>query len=337
MRRGPRLRLISLLAAVAAGAGLAAAGLWALLAPAGPDSAQLITVTPGESVGRVAATLGERGLIRSPAAFVLAAYVSGKWRRLQAGRYDLTASMSALEVLDALCHGTRKAWRWVTIPEGYTIRQIGEQLEKVGLASAEDFRREAQLPREADPGFSVSGHSLEGYLFPDTYRVDAGEPPAGIIAQMLRRFDQVVWRGLFRGKPSYQGRSLREILILASLVEGEAKQEKERPIIAGVLMNRLRRGMRLECDATVQYALGGGRKERLTHEDLLIESEYNTYQHPGLPPGPICNPGEASIKAAMKPAQVPYLYYVARADGSHVFSRSFAEHQVATRSVRGGR
>ena len=126
------------------------------------------------------------------------------------------------------------------------------------------------------------------------------------------------------------------MIILASLVEAAAKQEDERPIIAGVLLNRLARGQRLECDATVQYALGADRKSRLMYEDLEIESDYNTYLHEGLPPGPICNPGEASIRAALEPADVAYLYYVARPDGSHVFSRTFAEHRAAIARIRGG-
>ncbi len=176
---------------------------------------------------------------------------------------------------------------------------------------------------------------LEGYLFPDTYRVRHGAPGGEIAGQMLRRFDEVVWRGLFHEHGTYQGRSVNDIIILASLVEAEAKRDSERAVIAGVLMNRLRLGQRLECDATIQYALGKDRKQKLLYKDLEIESEYNTYKHAGLPPGPICNPGKASIEAAMNPAAVPYLYYVARPDGSHCFSRTLAEHDGGEAAAEG--
>jgi UPF0755 protein len=294
----------------------------------------VVTVARGDSVSKVAAMLRREGLIRSAPVFTAAAYLSGKWRRIQAGRFELTPTMAPLEVLDAVSRGSRKAWRWLTVPEGYTLRQIAEEVATAKLASADAFYTQAQLTTDFDPAFPIPRQSLEGYLFPDTYRVDVGESAQMIIQQMLRRFESVIWRGLFHGNPTYQGRSIGDIIILASLVEGEAKHEQERPVIAGVLMNRLNQGIKLECDATVQYALGDGRKSRLLNEDLTVPSEYNTYQHEGLPPGPICNPGEASIRAAMEPARVPYMYYVARPDGSHVFSVTFAQHQAAIAQIR---
>jgi UPF0755 protein len=151
---------------------------------------------------------------------------------------------------------------------------------------------------------------------------------------MLRRFEEVVWTEILGGREVDGERSLSDTLVLASMVEEEAKHDEERSIIAGVYVNRLRRGQLLECDATVQYALGADRKPRLTYDDLEVESDYNTYLHPGLPPGPICSPGEASIRAAVEPADVPYLYYVARPDGSHVFSRTLNEHEAAKARVR---
>ena len=321
---------------IAAGAALVllVAGFWSLAVPVGGGEPELVTVVPGQSVSETASALSSKGLIRSPMLFVVAAYATGKWRHIQAGRHEFTPSMTALEILDALCRGARKAWRWVTIPEGYTLRQIAHEMESRKLVLAQEFLREANDRATGAVSFPRPSGSLEGYLFPDTYRVDVGETSADIVQQLLRRFDQVVWQGLFRSKASYRGRSLSEIITLASLVEGEAKQEKERPLIAGVLMNRLRRGIRLQCDATVQYALGQDRKSRLANRDLLVDSEYNTYLHAGLPPGPICNPGEASIRAAMDPARVPYLYYVARADGSHIFSETFSQHQAAIATLR---
>jgi len=332
-RRKLRRKLGAALALAAAGL-LAAAVIWTLMLPAGGGAPRLVTVEPGQSVCEVACALDGAGLIRSANALVAAAYVSGKWRRIQAGRHELDPGMTPLEILDALCRGSRRAWRWITIPEGYTVRQIAAEVEEKRLAPAASFLTLAGRPEEFDVPFLLPHGSMEGYLFPDTYRIEANETPREIITQMLRRFGQVVWLGLFEGRPTCRGRSLQEIMILASLVEGEAQLEQERPLIAGVLMNRLRQGQRLECDATVQYALGERRRSRLTHEDLSIESAYNTYLHTGLPPGPICNPGEASIKAAMEPARVPFLYYVAKPDGSHIFSNTYAEHQAAIARLR---
>jgi len=329
-----RLRLVSRIAALCALAAIAVAIVVGLLVPAGHNAPTVVTVGRGDSVSKVAAMLRQDDLIRSAPMFTAAAYLSGKWRRIQAGRFELTPTMTPLEMLDAISRGSRKAWRWLTVPEGYTLRQIAEDVAKEKLVSADDFYMQARLTTDFAPPFPVPGRSLEGYLFPDTYRVDVGQSAQAIISQMLRRFESVVWRGLFHGNPSYRGRNMSDIITLASLVEGEAKHDEERPTIAGVLMNRLNRGIKLECDATVQYALGDGRKSRLINEDLTVPSEYNTYQHEGLPPGPICSPGEASIRAAMEPARVPYMYYVARLDGSHVFSVTFAQHQGAIAQIR---
>jgi UPF0755 protein len=316
---------------------LATAMLWSMAVPAGTGGPRLVALAHGQKVTAVAQALAGQGLVRSPQAFVATAYLTGKWRRIQAGRHDLAPTMTGFEVLDALCRGSRSAWRWLTIPEGYTLRQIAAAVETAGVGRADEFLAVAQRPESATVPFPLPSTGLEGYLFPDSYRIGAAERPDDIIARMLHRFDQVVWEGFFRGQPTYKGKGLNEVIILASLVEAEAKREQDRPLIAGVLMNRLRRGQRLECDATVQYALGDGRKPRLRAEDLNVQSDYNTYLHPGLPPGPICNPGEASIRAAMNPANTPYLYYVARPDGSHVFSRTFEEHQAAAAALRSAR
>jgi UPF0755 protein len=314
-----------------------AGGFWAVATPVGPGAPRLVTVQEGQSVSDVAGVLREARLVRSARALAVAAYVTGKWRRIQPGRHELDPGMTGLEMLDALSRAPRASWHWLTIPEGFTVRQIAERIEEEELGAADQFLAAAERPRTFDAAFPLPEGSLEGYLFPDTYRIEDNQGARGIVVQMLRRFDQVVWQGLFEREAERNGRSLREVIILASLVEAEAKQEDERPIIAGVLLNRLARGQRLECDATVQYALGADRKSRLMYEDLEIESDYNTYLHEGLPPGPICNPGEASIRAALEPADVAYLYYVARPDGSHVFSRTFAEHRAAIARIRGER
>lgn len=326
---------LSMLVLLSAGL-MVGGGVWSVLSPVDEGEPVLLVVEPGQKASQVALALQEEGLIRNADTFLAAAYLTGRWRCIKAGRHELNSGMSALKILDALCRGSRTAWRWITIPEGYDVRQIAEKIEQERLGKAAVFRQAAAEPWALQAGFPLPADSLEGYLFPDTYRVDVGETERQIIGQMLRRFEQVVWKGLFHEKKQYNGRSMREILILASMVEWEAQKAEERATIAGVLWNRLQRGQRLECDATVQYALGDGRKTRLLFEDLKVESEYNTYLHNGLPPGPICNPGEASIRAAMNPAKVAYLYYVARSDGSHIFSTTFAQHQAAIAQVRRG-
>jgi UPF0755 protein len=314
-----------------------AAGFWAVTTPVGPGAPRLVTVREGQSVWQVAALLKRARLIRSAQALAVAAYMTGKWRHIKAGRHELDPGMTGMELLDALSRAPRTTWHWLTIPEGYTVRQIAERIEEEGLGRADEFLEAAGRPETFEASLPLPEDSLEGYLFPDTYRIEDSQGARGIVAQMLRRFDQVVWENLFERGTEHNGRSLTEVVILASLVEAEAKQDDERPVIAAVLLNRLARGQRLECDATVQYALGAERKARLMYEDLEIESDYNTYLHEGLPPGPICNPGEASLRAALEPAEVPYLYYVAQPDGSHVFSRTFAEHRRAIARIRGGR
>ncbi len=332
-RRGPIFWLI-VAALTSTFAVLVWGGVRSLTVPVGPGRPQIISVERGESVSEVAMTLRDRGLVRNANTMVIAAYLTGKWRGIQAGRHELDSSMSALDMLDALCWGSRTAWRWITIPEGYNLEQIASKLQEERVGSRQQLLAAAQAPSRFEVDFPLPQDSLEGYLFPDTYRVDSGETEEDIIAQMLRRFDEVVWKNLFEEQREHDGRTLREIVILASLVEWEAQHDAERPTIAGVLLNRLKRGQKLECDATVQYALGENRKSRLAYDDLSVNSEYNTYLHVGLPPGPICNPGESSIRAAMSPARVPYLYYVARPDGSHIFSTTFSQHLAAIARVR---
>jgi UPF0755 protein len=320
-------------------AGVSSVGweIWTVVTPIGQGDPRIVEVQTGQTVSEVADMLWETGLIRSKRTFVAAAYVTRQWSRVQAGRHELGPSMSLLEILDALCRQAQRDWRWTTIPEGYTLAETAAKIEEERLGRAADFLHEASRPQTFEVAFPLPHDSLEGYLFPDTYRVDTDQTERDMVAQMLRRFEQVVWRDLHGGKDADDEWPLRKTLILASMVEKEAQREEERAVIAGVYVNRLRRGQLLECDATVQYALGDKRKARLTYEDLEIDSPYNTYLHAGLPPGPICSPGEASIRAAMAPATVPYLYYVARPDGSHVFSRTFEEHRAAIARVRRGR
>jgi len=304
--------------------------------PPRPPGKMLFRIPSDASAAQVALRLQERGLIRNHRLFLIAARVRGVDRKFRAGWYLIPGGLSALRLMDGLASGRLKAPAIsVTLPEGLTNKEQARLFESAGLCSQEEFLKAAADSQAFKDvvRFPLPKGSLEGYLFPDTYLFERGTPPAKIVETMLRTFEKKAYLPL---QEAFAKAPLRfeESVILASLVEAEARVPHERPIIAGVYLNRLRMGKRLECDATVQYALGE-RKKRLLYSDLEVQSPYNTYLHPGLPPGPICNPGLASLQAAVKPADVPYLYYVARGDGSHIFSRTFSEHQRAIREIRG--
>lgn len=310
-------------------------GYWvasAVLLPAGGSRVVIVQIPRGASAGDIGRVLAGRGVIRSALGFRLLAHFAGNSARLQPGAYKLSPSMTPLAVLDKIAKGDAYAL-WITCPEGFTIRQIGKRLEVEGAGDADRFCRLAGFCGASFPtSFPHPLDSLEGYLFPDTYLAPVGEPEEKFIREMLACFERKVAVPL-AADISASGMSLHEVVTFASLIEREAKIPKERALVSAVLRNRLRRNMRLECDATVLYALGR-HKNRVLYRDLDVDSPYNTYRYAGLPPGPIANPGLASIRAALHPARVDYLYYVARPDGSHIFSRTFAEHQRARRIVR---
>lgn len=306
-----------------------------------------VVIAKGASAAEIASILGEKNLIRSPFVFRLTCRVGGSSVRLKPGVYEFSKSMSLPTIIAKLVQGETLE-QWVTVPEGYTIRQIADLLEAKQLADADAFVRLA-ITRgyEFSKYAFVYGNNLEGYLFPDTYLIARGTDMHGIIEKMLDAFEVKVALPLGTEIESVASKrfglgskafteGMNKILILASLVEREAKTPKDRPLVAAVLWNRLAKNMRLEVDATVSYIPGESKhnKNKLYYSDLEIDSPYNTYKYAGLPPAPICNPGLASIKAVLYPADVDYLYYVARPDGSHVFSRTFEEHVRAKRAIK---
>ncbi len=298
------------------------------------EQSLLVAIPQGASPKEIASILKKRRLIRSSLAFLFLVRLMGEEKNLKAGDYLLSPHLWPAEIVDKLARGESVSI-WVTIPEGYTARQIAEKLERLGLVDAHRFLR---IVRRGGGSFKngqfIPPGNLEGFLFPDTYKINRGATERQIIGMMVKNFKRKVVVPLESQirQAEQEGRSLREVIILASLVEREAKYDRDRPLIAGVLLNRLKRGMPLECDATVQYALGTT-KSRLTYEDLAVDSPYNTYKHKGLPPGPICNPGLKSILATLEPAETPYLFYVARPDGYHFFSRTVEEHNEAKRRI----
>lgn len=296
----------------------------------GDDAATRVTIPNGASMAVAADSLDRAGVIGSPRMFRMYAKLRGGDRGIKAGTYVLRRDASWEFVLDALRSG-RGVVNAVTIPEGYTLRQT-EALIVAKLGVSEDSVRTAVRDTALLRRLDVPTPHVEGYLFPDTYFFSPGTTARAAIQTMIRRFEQ-------RWKPEWTARldtlalSRHSILTLASIVEREAKLPQERPVIAAVYWNRLRRGMRLEADPTVQYALPEY-QARLLYRHLNIDSPYNTYRNAGLPPGPIGAPGAASIEATLYPANVPYLYFVAYPDGHHEFRTRLEEHQLASRAAR---
>lgn len=326
MRRPVRiLSLVALLVIL-----LSAAVVARALRPREPaGSARVVVIPAGASAGDIGRQLYAAGLIRRPADFLIAARLRGVSGSLQAGEYRLSPAMGLLEIVEAIARG-RVVEYAITIPEGATADEI---VHTVAAQNLGDHDRLSALVRTGAQTFEdaflrgLPEPSLEGYLFPDTYRIPRYRDERDVVRMFLDRFGQVVvplWQANGAGRP------LHEIVTLASLVEREAKLPTERPLIAGVLYNRLRRGWRLQVDATVLYALGR-RVGPVTLKDLEVDSPYNTYRYAGLPPGPIASPGLAAIDAVLQPARTDYLFYVARPDGSHAFSRTYQEHLAAAR------
>ena len=290
----------------------------------------VVNLVPGDSVSHIGRILQRRHVVRSAEGFVLAARLEGVENRLVAGRYELSPAMSPTQLAQLIAAGAT-ADDLVTIPEGFTAAQVASRLAHHGIGNAVDDRK---LVLRGGKNFTIGtyrpGPNLEGYLFPDTYRFPVGTTTSDAITEMIENFkNKVRDTGLLQLTPA----QIRSTIILASLVEKEAEVDGDRPLIAAVLKNRMRLHMRLDCDATLQYALPAHRT-RLFYTDLKRPSPYNTYLHGGLPPTPIANPGLESIRAALDPAHVGYLYYVARANGTHIFTDSLADHDRAIRSVR---
>ncbi len=304
-----------------------------ILTPAGRPAVTAYDLKPGTSVRELAHDLRQRGLIRSSLAFYCLLRVSPKSRLLQAGVHRLSPSMDALQVLSELTKVVRAPSIRLTIPEGERLPEVAHRVQQKLRVPASSFLAYTIYPRTTFPSKRyLPDTNLEGYLFPDTYDFAPSSTAREIVERMLDRFEQVVLQmpevraGHFPGHLNF-----RQFVILASLVEAEAKVDADRPYIAGVYLNRLKIGMRLECDSTILYALKARRA--LTLLDLRLPSPYNTYLHAGLPPGPICNPGRKSFEAALHP-RGDYLYYVRndrKGDGSHVFARTYAQHEANIR------
>jgi UPF0755 protein len=288
------------------------------------------TIPQKTSLRTAAESLSKAGLISSPTIFRLYAKVRGGDRAIRAGTYELKRGLSYGEILDALTGG-KGLVRSVTVPEGFSVWQVVKAVStrlQVPPESVEAAVRDTVWLHR----LNVPAATLDGYLFPDTYTVAEGTSARETIALMLRRFEQV-WKPEWTARLDTIGMSRHDVMTLASIVEKEAKLPQEREVIAGVYMNRLRDGMLLQADPTVQYALPE-HQTRLLYKHLKVKSDYNTYIKPGLPPGPIASPGKPSIIAALYPASVPYKYFVAFPDGHHEFRATIQQHEVAVAASR---
>jgi UPF0755 protein len=326
------LALPILLAVLAAGTG---AFLLRALSPLpGSEETVLFQVEPGASLGAVARNLESERLVRHAWAFEALARYRGLAGELRAGEYDLSPHLATGEILERIAEGRVRTYR-VVIPEGLTAAEIAERLEEVGLADAAEFLAAVRAQELVDE-LDVEGESLEGYLFPETYQLARGLPVEEIARAMVAQF-RAVWPEVAPASETL-GLSMLETVTLASIIEKETGAPGERPLIAAVFHNRLRRGMRLDSDPTVIYGIPrfDGNLIRAHLEDA--GNPYNTYQIRGLPPGPIANPGAEALRAAVEPADANYLYFVSRNDGTHEFSSNYAQHAAAVdRYQRRGR
>jgi UPF0755 protein len=288
----------------------------------------LFSVDKGQGVKSIAAALQKNGLIRSRTAFVLAYKLYYQPESLKAGEYAFPSPVVMKDILEAMTRG-RVYLHPVTIPEGLTGEETAREFEAAGLVTAAEFLEGFDDPSLVAAWDPEAGNA-EGYLFPETYHFSLKTTARDVIARMITQFESV-FTDVMRRRARELGLTVRQVTTLASLIEKETSRPEEKNTVSAVFHNRLRIRMKLDCDPTIIYALksAGTYEGRLRSRDLKLDSPYNTYLHAGLPPGPICNPGRASLEAALHPAPEDYLYFVSRNDGSHQFSRTFRDHQVA--------
>lgn len=289
-----------------------------------------VTIPTGSTFGTAVDSLARAGVISSPRFFSFYASAKHRDRSLKAGTYVFQRGASWNDVLDALTRG-KGLVHTVTIPEGFALSSIAPLLGRALSVSPESVivaASDSALRRRLD----IPTPTLEGYLFPDTYTFAEGTTPEEAVRVLVAQFEKV-WKPEWDARLQELAMSRHDIMTLASIVEKEARLGEERPVISAVYHNRLKRGMLLQADPTVQYALGR-HVDRVLYKDLEVDSRYNTYKHAGLPPGPIASPGAASIQAALYPANVPFLYFVAHPDGHHEFRQTFAEHTQAREQIR---
>ena len=321
-----RLSLLLVLVLIVGGAG----AWWAYSRLIEPyrgyqDTEIFVDIPAGSGPNVIGDRLVSSGIVRDALTFRAALLVSGRARSLKAGEYRFEAPMHALDVIDKIARGDVYK-RLLTFREGLTITEMAQVFEEKGFGKAAEFRDAAanvKLIAELDP----DARDLEGYLFPETYSLPRDTPAAVVVEQMVAGFKNAFPEDL-RAAAKEQGLTVRQVVTLASLVEKETAAAAERPLVGAVYRNRMKIGMGMQADPTVIYALqkAGQYRGNLSRDNLQFDSPYNTYRYAGLPPGPIASPGRASLVAAVKPADVDYLYFVSKNDGTHVFASTLDEH-----------
>lgn len=298
------------------------------------DTETVRLIIPGGATLRaVADSLRAHALIESPRRFRYYAIMTGRERAIHAGVFDVRRGDPMPALLRVLTSGGAAAYERLILPEGLMLPEVAAAVERqlgIPAESVLEAARDSALIERV----GASAETLEGYLYPSTYHVPIGATARDIVEQLVAEFE-TEWQPRWDARRDTLGYSRREIVILASIIEGEVRHDRDRPYVSSVYHNRLRAGWRLQADPTVIYALG--RRRRLFERDYLIRSPYNTYQIDGLPPGPIGQPSTASIEAALYPASTDFFYFVAQADGYHVFSRTLREHNRAIARIRNGR
>lgn len=290
-------------------------------------------VEEGTGVQGIAQNLKKQGIIKKMWPFLLGYRLYFFSKSLKAGEYEFDLPLSTKKILNLLSEG-KFYLHSITIPEGLTRREIAQHLASLEIVTEEDFLK-ASSRTEGIAFLDSQAENLEGYLFPETYSFSKGTSAETLVSAIVIQFKEVFTEEWQRRAAEIK-MTPREVVILASLIEKETSIPEERELVSAVFHNRLRIGMKLDCDPTIIYAMKelGTYKGRLLKKHLKLNSPYNTYLIRGLPPGPICNPGSPSLKAALYPAEEKYLYFVSKNDGSHVFSRTFTEHQREVRKYQ---
>jgi UPF0755 protein len=329
---------------------------WAMWLPVTPEGQKFVMLRPGYSTRRIAAELEAAGVIRSRLGFLLWHRIHSK-QSLKAGEYLFDKTARTLDVYDRLVRGDIYV-HTVVIPEGFTMFDIAQAIQDAGLGSRQEFLDVARTHVELISDLAPNAKSLEGYLFPNTYEFTRTQSMKDFAAAMVKQFRQVSEQiGLIPNAPGSAGKktevtnpeapsaevskpqglnNVQKTVTMASIIEKETAVPEERTIVASVYFNRLEKNMALQADPSVIYAelMNGTYSGALHHADMAFQSEYNTYAHPGLPPGPIANPGRTSLEAAMHPAQTDYFYFVSDGNGHHRFSRNLEEHNQNVAKLR---
>ena len=292
-----------------------------------PEPERFVEIPSGTGAAEIRRRLVEAGVVSDELSFRAALMWTGQSRALKAGEYRFDRPMSVVDVVEKLARGDVYGHP-ITFPEGLTIREMADIVESRGFGKADEFikaARDGSLVNDLDP----AAKDLEGYLFPETYTLPRGTPVATLVSLMVERFRDT-YTTLEAKRSGQADLSTRQIVTLASLVEKETGKAEERPLVAAVYRNRLDKNMAMQADPTVVYALvqAGTYDGNIRKRDLSFDSPYNTYKYAGLPPGPIASPGRAALEAALAPADVDYLYFVSRNDGSHAFAETLAKHNA---------